>query len=263
MTVSAFDRYYAGVSDRNDRIEATRPHTYGGDKAITSLRAFQRYDRNATTDIFDLWGQRRWVTQKQSRIYAILRREAGSSSRLTMGMIALEAQVATSSVSRAILKFQGWGIFAVDVTRGRYGGITVALRMAGDGLADYARRAWERITRIADRARLMLRSRSETREEWLLVAEKEQELHTRTTQLLKDATLNEAWDAAERDGARLLASQRAADKAVAPLGRDRGFDPGRLTAENIVAEAREIDAEPEVDYVPSVPFEELVRIFSV
>jgi hypothetical protein len=120
-----------------------------GDPSITALRCFQRYDRNATTDIIDLWGRKRWVTQKQSRVYAILRREAGRSERLTMTAVAQEAHISTSSVSRAILKFQGWGIFAVDVTRGRNGGIRVRLREIGDQLQHYAMAAWARIKRAA------------------------------------------------------------------------------------------------------------------
>jgi hypothetical protein len=239
MTVSAFDRYYAGVSDRNDRIEATRPHTYGGDKAITSLRAFQRYDRNATTDIFDLWGQKRWVTQKQSRIYAILRREAGSSSRLTMGMIALEADVATSSVSRAILKFQGWGIFAIDVTRGKYGGITVTLRALRDGLEEYARRAWDRIRKAADRARLMLRSRS---------LEGNEELSS--TYLLKDATLKSEVSI-ERLGAAVLAGELSIAEARAAAGHagsrpteaDLEWERANEWARQVIIERKRLDEE--------------------
>jgi hypothetical protein len=240
MTASAFDRYYAGVSDRNDRIEATRPHTYGGDKAITSLRAFQRYDRNATTDIFDLWGQKRWVTQKQSRIYAILRRQAGRPERLTMTAIALEAQVCTSSVSRAILKFQGWGIFAVDVTRGRNGGITVRLREVGDKLQAYAIAAWSRIRRAADRAWEMLRSRSGT-------AESGYEVPT-TNPLTKDATFTRI----ERDGARILAGEISIEEAIGPTRRpteaDREWDRAREWAGQVIDEIRKLDAgEPDWD----------------
>jgi len=239
MTVSAFDRYYAGVSDRNDRIEATRPHTYGGDAAITSLRAFQRYDRNATTDIYDLWGQKRWVTQKQSRIYAILRREAGSSSRLTMGMIALEANVATSSVSRAILKFQGWGIFAIDVTRGRNGGISVTLREVGDKLQAYAVAAWSRIRRAADRAWEMLRSRSGT-------GEGGYEVPT-TNPLTKDATFTRI----ERDGARILAGEISVEEAIGsarrPTEADLEWERARRWAGQVIDEIRKLDSEPDWD----------------
>jgi hypothetical protein len=261
MSIAEFDRYYSSLSDRNDRIEASRPHVYGGNAQVASLRCFMAYHKDARTQVMDIQGRSRWLTHKQVALHGLLARLAVTGEHTTIRAVALEAHVAPSTVSRFMLKLQAWGEYAIDVTRGKYGGITVRRRFHGDHLKAYAEAAWERLRRIADRARLMLRSRSETRGEWLLVAEREPELRTATTKLLMDATLKSAWEKAERDGARLLAEQRAANAQVAPLGRDRGFDPGRLTAANIVAEARDIDSEPEVDYVPTVPFEELVRIF--
>lgn len=163
MTTTAdFDRYYATMSDRNDRIARSRHQTFGGDAAIASLRCFKRYHKDARTDIYDVSGRLRWLTRKQAAIYGLLMRQATSRERITMSEIARETACCTSTVSRAITKFQAWRIFAIDVTRGRAGGITVRLRTMGDNLQSYAEAAWQRIKaaayKVAIRARINVAS---------------------------------------------------------------------------------------------------------
>jgi hypothetical protein len=119
------------------------------DTRVASLRAYQRYSSNATVDVYDLAGRLRWLGQKQARVHAIVHRLAGNRERMTMTAIAEEAGCCTSTVSRAILKFQSWGMFAIDVTRGRNGGISVRLRHWGDQLHEYAERAWDRLRHAA------------------------------------------------------------------------------------------------------------------
>ncbi len=125
-----------------------RPNPFMGlnDPKAAGLRCFRRYSREATVDITDLGGYTRWLTQKQSRIYAILDRDSSNGNRvLKMKDIASEAMVCISTVSRTVVKLQAFGLFAIDVTRGRHGGIVVRKRHIGDSLRHYADAAWKRI----------------------------------------------------------------------------------------------------------------------
>lgn len=234
MTIS-IDRYYAAQADALQRKQDRLGHVYG-DPSVTSLRCFQRYHKEATRDVVDPWGRTRWLSQKQSRIYAILDRDSSNGARvLKMKDIASEAMASISTVSRTVVKLQAFGLFAIDVTRGRHGGISVRKRHVGDHLRYYAEAAWKRI-----RSWINVASAPKEEERDLLTREKD--LKKVTTSLLvdMDATFIEAWDEAEARG-RLLADERAAEPAVAPLGRDRGFDPGALTAVNVVAERQWLD----------------------
>jgi hypothetical protein len=112
---------------------------------VISLRAFQRYHKDATRDIIDGDGMTRWVSQKQARVQAIVDRVAMSpGGHTTMRAIALEAGVTPSTVSRCILKLQGWALYAVEVKRGKYGGVTIH-RKGWDRFWDYVREARSRL----------------------------------------------------------------------------------------------------------------------
>lgn len=111
------DRYYANLAD----ARARGPQLYGGDASIAALRCFRRYSPGAHVDVIE----GRWTTNKQFRVYAIAKRLEVSGEGMTMRAMAIECQVAASTVSRALLKFQAWGLIAVDVTRGKYGGVRV------------------------------------------------------------------------------------------------------------------------------------------
>jgi hypothetical protein len=152
------DSYYAAMSDRNDRIDAARPHVYGGNAQVASLRAFKRYHKDATSDITDGDGLTRWVSRKQARVYGIVHRIALSpTGAATMAEIALEAGCTTSTVSRTIHKLEGWAMYAVEVRRGRNGGIIVH-RLGWDRFYDYVHEARRKLKEARIRAQLKLAS---------------------------------------------------------------------------------------------------------
>lgn len=137
---------YMAMADQQAAVPRQSPYMgLRGDTAVASLRCFQRYSNDATTDVYAPDGRIRWVTRKQGAIYATLHRMATSGERVTMREVAGQVMCCPSTVSRAVLKFQAWGIFAIDVKRGRNGGMTVRLRKVGDALRHYAEAAWRRI----------------------------------------------------------------------------------------------------------------------
>ena len=122
------------------------------DERAAALRCFQRYSKNATRDITDGQGLSRWVTQKQARVYGILARVALSATGAsTMHAIAQEAMCTPSTVSRTIQKLTAWEMYAVEVRRGKYGGITVH-RKGWDRFFDYVREARRKLSEARIRA---------------------------------------------------------------------------------------------------------------
>jgi hypothetical protein len=152
--MNTIDSYYAREAERIER----GPQNYGGDPKIVALAAFRRYHKDATYDLPDAEGVLRWVTRKQMRVHGIIARISLSpDGRAKMIDIALEAQCSTATVSRTILKLQAWGLFAVDVRRGRNGGITV-LRPRVEWMAYYVKAARQKLRDMAFRARIKLAS---------------------------------------------------------------------------------------------------------
>jgi hypothetical protein len=199
---------------------------YGGNASVAALRCFRRYHKDARLELVDQAGSLRWMTQKQARVHAILMRQAVSGERITMTAIAAEVLACTSTVSRAILKFQAWGMFAIDVRRGRNGGISVRLRTLYDDLQGYAKAAWQRIKAAADRARTNVASLINLRGEGYAEPEYEPAVQVTNHLLLTmDATFMETWDAAERNGAKLLADARRSEAQSGPFGVPRESHP--------------------------------------
>ncbi len=235
MTVAeATLRHYMQVADRNARVEASKPQVYGGDLAIAGLRAFIRYHKDATQDV-QVGDRMRSLTHKQVAMHGLVTRMAVAGNRSTVTAMAKEANVVTSTMSRFLTRLQSWGYIAADITRGRNGGVRLRLRSIRDGLQAYAHRAWAKVCRTAEKAisrtKLNVASSIPTMTGDYDKADK----GLLTTVVLMDATFNEVWDAEESRG-RLLAREIAADKTP-PLPRHNGaFDPGRLTAANVVAE---------------------------
>jgi hypothetical protein len=182
MSVSTFNRPNSGTDDyyarEADRI-ARGPQLYGGNAQVAALRCFKRYHKDSTTDITDLWGRTRWMTHKQAAIHGVLLRSGTSGERTTMSAIASEVGCCVSTVSRAIWKIASWGIIAVDVTRGRHGGIRVRLRSLGDDLQAYTIAAWERVKRAAIKVASTFTKRGEG---------------LTSSHLVMDATFTEACD---------------------------------------------------------------------
>lgn len=115
------------------------------------LRALQRYHKDALAD-YPIAGKLRSLTHKQAAMLGVVARLSISGETKTMTAIAKEANVVPSTVSRFLLKLQCWNAYAIDVTRGRHGGVRVRLRTIGDQLAAYAERAWLRIKKAAEKA---------------------------------------------------------------------------------------------------------------
>jgi len=115
------------------------------------LRALQRYHKDALAE-YPVAGKLRSLTHKQAAMLGVVARLSISGEARTMTAIAKEANVVPSTVSRFLLKLQCWNAYAIDVTRGRHGGVRVRLRTVGDQLQAYAERAWLRIKQAAERA---------------------------------------------------------------------------------------------------------------
>ena len=145
--MTPLDAYYARLSDARDR----GPQTYGGNTAVASLRCFMRYTPGSHVDFIDAFGTTRWLTHKQMRVHALLMRALVGHEGTTMRALADEALVCPSTVSRAILKFVAWGLFVVDVTRGRNGGIRVSETQGA--FSAMAARAMAKLRELAAKAR--------------------------------------------------------------------------------------------------------------
>lgn len=159
--------FYGKEADRHAQWLNHQPVILGGEGArLRSLAFVQRFNRDAHyADIRDSSGVLRWVSQKQMRVYGIIARISLSpDGRAKMIDIALEAQCCTSTVSRTILKLQAWGLYAVDVRRGRNGGITVR-RPFGQWAKAYIAAARQKLADMAFRARIKLASTLQRREE--------------------------------------------------------------------------------------------------
>jgi AraC-like DNA-binding protein len=150
MTVAS---RYVAMADAEAFTPAASPFMGLFDERTASLRCFQRYSRNATRDIVDGDGMTRWVSQKQARVQGVIHRLAMSPTGAgTMADIAIEAGCTKSTVSRTIKKLEGWAMYAVEVRRGRYGGITVH-RKGWDRFYDYVHEARRKMSDARIRAR--------------------------------------------------------------------------------------------------------------
>ena len=142
---------YMAMADAE--IAVVRPSPFIGlnDPSVAGLRTFIRYHKDARQDV-ELAGKLRSLTHKQVAMHGLITRIAGSSERHTITSLAKEANVVPSTLSRFLDKLQVWNVYAIDVTRGRNGGIRVRLRGLGDQLAAYAERAWLRVKKAAEKA---------------------------------------------------------------------------------------------------------------
>jgi hypothetical protein len=94
--------------------------------AKPGFRAFQRYSKDATRDVLDGDGVMRWTTQLRARIgSAVAMAALRPGGETTMTLIAAECLTTVSTVSRTLVQLQRWGLYVVDIRRGRKGGITI------------------------------------------------------------------------------------------------------------------------------------------
>lgn len=146
--------HYAKAADQHERWLSHQPIVLGGPGSrLTSLAFCQRFNRDAHYgDIVDSRGVAHWATQKQIRISGIVARMVLGDGKARMLDIAAEAACHTTTVSRTLLKLQAWGLYAIDVRRGRNGGITI-MKPSGSWAAVYIRAARQRLRELALRAR--------------------------------------------------------------------------------------------------------------
>ena len=184
----------------------------GPDSRLPSLAFCSRYNRDAHYgDVKDSAGIARWVTQKQMRVYGIIARLALGDGRATMLAIAHEAQCHPTTVSRALLKIQAWGLYAVDVRRGRNGGITI-WKVTGDRFALYVKAARQKLRELAIRARINVASRIQRGRGMAIVSDQETVGLPSNDVIDMDATFSAEY--LYHEGKRALKEQlRAADEA--------------------------------------------------
>lgn len=211
MTSQATLRYYGMMADAQQPRES---QFFGlNDPSVAGLRCFIRYHKDARVDV-ELAGKLRSLTHKQMAMSGLLARVSVTGEKATITALAKEANVVPSTLSRFLDKLQCWNVYAIDVTRGRNGGIRVRARAIADQLAAYAERAWTRIKKAAEKAlsrtKLNVASTIPGLEDRYPQADKALLVDV----VLMDATFSEAWDAAERRGA-LLAEQGSAHEAPA------------------------------------------------
>lgn len=241
MTSKSTMYLYAAMAD----AQAPRESYYFGlnDPSVAGLRAFIRYHKDARQD-YVINGRMRSLTHKQVAMAGLFSRISVTHEHATIRSLAKEAHVAPSTVSRFMLKLQAWGQYAIDVTRGRNGGITVRLRTLRDGLSEYASRAWERIKMAAIRAQLNVAStflggKRVSKDDDVLVP------------VLMDATFRSA-DAIERLGAAVLAGEISVEEASGPDRRPTEADlewarAERFAREVLIERKRLDDEEPDWD----------------
>jgi DNA-binding MarR family transcriptional regulator len=150
------DERYADMADRHDgshlrdaqAAEDRRERAHRATTAQVSdglhpmTKGWAKYHpTEATIEVIDMDGNRRYITPKQ---YQVLRAVQLLKDRATLTMIASSIGVATSTVSRGLLRLASLGLVAYDVTRGRYGGIDM-LKTTSVDLKRRAQAAWERL----------------------------------------------------------------------------------------------------------------------
>lgn len=139
------------------------------DPRAASLRCFQRYSRDPHRDLIDGDGMVRWVSVKQARVQSIVDRMAMSEGSATMAQIAAEALCNKATVSRTIQRLMSWGMYAIEVRRGRNGGVKVH-RKGWERFWDLVYDARHRLKIARDRARLNVASLFRRRREGLETA---------------------------------------------------------------------------------------------
>lgn len=133
--------YYA-IEARGHRVDYTKMVLNATGRAAVLSPGWKRYHpTEATVEVIDLDGKRRYLTPTQHRVLLATRSLRDTASMRT---IAASIGVATSTVSRALLRLASLGLVAYDVVRGRYGGVTV-VRAVGRELQERAQRAWGRL----------------------------------------------------------------------------------------------------------------------
>ena len=141
-------KYWAWREEVKGRIEKRTRFTQD-DGAMPMTQGWSRYRPNERpVMVTDAWGKSRWITPKQ---YQVLQASKVLQAQASMATIAASLGVATSTVSRALLRLASMGLVAFDVKRGRNGGVTF-IKALGAELEKRAQGAWERLKQYRLRA---------------------------------------------------------------------------------------------------------------
>jgi len=139
MTTDWRAGHYAGVWEQRQRD----PISVNGTAAVPMSRGFAMYRRfNPQAElitVFDDRGHERLITRKQADVFDLAKSLIDTST--TVRAMADTLRVSPSTVSRALVKLASFGLIGYLSGRGKYGGVTIFRRVAGDGL--------ERFTKLA------------------------------------------------------------------------------------------------------------------
>ncbi len=141
-------------------VESDRDPVQGGDNVnratVPMGRGFALWQRmnprSQLVWIDDMEGNPRAITPKQAQV-AALALQMIEGTGMTMRAMAIALNVSVSTVSRALVKLEAWGIIRYFVGRGRFAGLVIFRAAKGDGM--------ERL-RVAAKARV---------QRWKLAAE--------------------------------------------------------------------------------------------
>lgn len=205
MTIDWRATHYAEVFEQRQRD----PVAILGPAAVPMGRGFAMYRRfNPMAElvtVFDEHGHERLLTRKQADVFDLAKSLIDQST--TMRDMALTLKVSPSTVSRALVKLASFGLIGYLSGRGKYGGVTIFRRVAGDGLerfsklakakvAEWRKAAERRISRLQSNVAPYLTERMRGKEL--------DSLYYYLTQVSKSATLDRPWtaeDMAEVDAA--------------------------------------------------------------
>ena len=149
------DRHYAAMADKEEGRDHDVLHAYGG-RVVQSEGAFGRawMRFNPAVQLIyvnDAEGRPRALTPKQYEVLK-LALEMITSTGLTMRAMAHQLEVAPSTVSRALVKLQSWGIIRVIVGRGRFAGLVIFRAVKDDGMERLRDAAKARVRRWKEAA---------------------------------------------------------------------------------------------------------------
>jgi biotin operon repressor len=131
---------------------------YGAAYALdnpTGFRAYMvmaRYSPDHTVHrITDLYGRERWLNDKGWRVMCLALLHIASGTETSTRELAERIGCCRMTVSRWITKLTAWGVIGSGVVRGRYGGIVLFARRAGDNLEHWANVARAKMAAIRAR----------------------------------------------------------------------------------------------------------------
>ena len=133
------DRYYQAEAHSHHLDKDKAAPIVTGRAAVLSLGWKRYHPHEATVEVIDLDGKRRYLTPYQWNVLQAVRT---LRERASMSIIAASLGVAPSTVMRALKRLASMGLVAYDTARGRNGGITV-VQVAAKELKARAQSAWE------------------------------------------------------------------------------------------------------------------------